>query len=269
MPYAKVNNITLYYEIHGEGEPIILINGLGTSSTSLLRYIPIFTNEYKAVFLDTRGTGRSDKPDIPYTMEMMADDIEGLLDCVGIQAAHIYGISMGGIIAQHFGLRYPTRTLSLILACTSFGGPHAIQQNDEDMNEQADTGSNTNEKEMWKALLRLTMSDKFINENPGIINKFIVSLMEYPTPPHGFLRQRQAIENHDTYDRLPEVIAPTLVIHGDIDRLTPVENAKIMASRIPNAELVIFDNMGHGFWIEAFDETNRVIWDFLKRHSQK
>ena len=119
--------------------------------------------------------------------------------------------------------------------------------------------------------LRLQMSREFIENNPGLIKQIITRALESPPPvnPQSGMRQVQAILGHNTYDRLPEIKAPTLVIHGDADRMSPVDNGKILASRIPGAELVILKKMGHGFMIEAFDESNRIMLDFLKRHSTK
>ena len=133
MPTVKVGDISIYYEIHGEGEALVLIMGYGGSSLGWFRQIPVFSRGFKVVAFDNRGTGRSDKPDIPYTMKMMAGDVAGLLEAIGIDAAHIYGVSMGGRIAQEFALRYPEKVVSLILGCTSCGGTHTIMPDDEVM----------------------------------------------------------------------------------------------------------------------------------------
>ena len=102
--------------------------------------------------------------------------------------------------------------------------------------------------------------------NPDIVKQVVVKRTEYPTPLHGYRRQREAIAGHNTYDRLPEIKTPTLVIAGDADKLVPVENSRILADRIPDAELVLLENMGHGFSIEAADEFHKTVIDFLKRH---
>ena len=133
MPTVKVNDINIYYETHGEGEALVLIMGYGGNSSGWFRQIPGLSQEYGVVAFDNRGTGQSDKPDIPYTMEMMAGDIAGLLEAIGIGAAHIYGVSMGGMLAQEFALRYPGMVISLILGCTTCGGSHSIMPDAEAM----------------------------------------------------------------------------------------------------------------------------------------
>ena len=268
MPAAKVGDLNIYYEVHGEGEPLLLIMGYGDSAEQWFCQITDLCMEYRVVAFDNRGAGRSDKPDIPYTMEMMAGDIAGLLDALAIDAAHVYGISMGGMIAQEFALRYPERVLSLILGCTMCGGTHAILPDQEAMTFPFDVerAKRLTPDEMAKEMLPFMYTQEFIDNNPDIVDQYIAKLVEYFPPPHGFIRQAEAMMGHDTYDRLPQIKAPTLVITGTADRLVPVENSKILASLIPNDELVILKNIGHGFFIEAADEANEAILDFLGRH---
>jgi pimeloyl-ACP methyl ester carboxylesterase len=270
MPKVKVGDINIYYELYGKGEPLVNIPGAGGTMDGFYRHIPVYARKYKLVAYDPRGAGRTDAPDIPYTTEMMADDLAGLLDAIGIDSAHIMGASMGGMIAQQFALRYPQRVRSLILACTKFGGPHEIPVDAEILDYWEHPKQLSPEDSIMQGL-RLQMSQEFIDKNPDLIKQIITKALESPPPvnPQSGMRQVQAIIGHNTYDRLPEIKAPTLVIQGDADRMSPVGNARILASRIPNAELVILKKMGHAFIIEAFDESNRIMLDFLKRHSTK
>jgi pimeloyl-ACP methyl ester carboxylesterase len=268
MPKVKVGDINIYYEVHGKGEPLVFINGFAGSTTSWSRQIPVFSGEYRLVALDNRGAGRSDAPDTPYTMEMLADDLAGLLDAIGIDSAHILGASMGGMIAQQFVLHHPGRVRSLILLCTSCGGPHSVVATDPEI-IAAFQPSELPPKELLRKNLPLMISHEYIDKNTDLITEIIDKFMEYPAPPHGQIRQTQALIAHDTYDKLPEIKAPTLVIQGDADKIIPVENARILASRIPGAELAILKNMGHLFMYEAFDEGNRIMLDFLRRHRAK
>jgi len=268
MPTVKVGDINIYYEVHGEGEALVLIMGYGGSSAGWFRQIPSLSQEYRVVAFDNRGTGRSDKPDISYTMEMMAGDIAGLLEVIGIDAAHIYGVSMGGMIAQHLALGHPEKVISLILGCTTCGGDHSIMPDAEAMALLFDEERmrRLTPEELARELFPFLCNQEFIDNNPDIVEQFIAKAVEYITPPHGYTRQAEAIIGHDTYDRLPTIKAPTLVIAGDADKIVPVENSRILASRIPNAELVILEKMGHGFFIEAADEANRIIMDFMRRN---
>ena len=259
MPTAKVGDINIYYEVHGEGEPLVLIVGYGGNSRALFLNIPAFSKKHRVVVFDNRGTGLTDKPDIHYTIEMMADDTTGLLDSIGIDVAHILGISMGGFIAQNIALRYPDRVISLVLACTHCGGTQHIAPDPE-------VEALLSDFKRAREILSYVVSQQFIDNNPDIVKQVIVKRTEYPTPLHGYTRQREAIAGHNTYDRLPEIKAPTLVIAGDADKLVPVANSRILADRIPDAELVLLENMGHGFSIEAADEFHKTVIDFLKRH---
>jgi pimeloyl-ACP methyl ester carboxylesterase len=269
MPKVNVGDINIYYEIHGKGEPLVMICGMTGNVDGFFMHIPIFSREYRVVAFDPRGAGRTDAPDIPYTTEMMADDLAGLLDTIGIESAHILGTSMGGMIAQYFALRYPKRVRSLILACTGFGPTHGVHTTDPEIIGALQHPKVLSPEENIKQTLRLTMSQEFIDKNPGLIKQMIVKSLKHPAPPQGQMRQAQAVTGTETYERLPEIKAPTLVIHGSADRTLPVENARILASRIPGAELVILEKMGHLFICEAFDESNRIMLDFLKRHSTK
>lgn len=267
MPKVKVGDINIYYEIHGEGEPLVCVNACGLTVELAYKQIPVYSPEYRLILFDNRGAGQSDKPDVPYTTEMMADDLAGLLDAIGIDSAHIRGISLGGMIAQHFALRYPKRVRSLILASTSCGSPHSIPLDAYTMRLfDIEQMQNLTLEERVKGLLRKSMTQEYIDKNPGLFQPLEAFMME---KAHQFImattKQGPAALNHDTYERLPEIKAPTLVIAGDVDQMIPAENSRILASRIPNAELVILKNTGHVL-VEAEDEANRIMLDFLKRH---
>jgi pimeloyl-ACP methyl ester carboxylesterase len=268
MPVAKLADFSIYYEVHGDGEALLLIMGLGGSSALWFPQVPAISRQYRVVTFDNRGTGQSDKPDAPYTMEMMVGDIAGLLEAVGIHATHVFGISMGGMIAQHFALLHPGRVASLILGCTTCGGPHSAIPDVEAISPLFDMErmQELPLEERAREVIPFLLSQDFIDNNPSSIQQLIATMMEHPTPLHAYMRQAQAVMEHDTYERLPEIKVPTLVIAGDADKLVPIENSRILASRIPKAELIILKNMGHGFNIEAADETNKAVLDFLGSH---
>ena len=203
-------------------------------------------------------------------MAMMAGDIAGLFDVIGIDAAHIFGISMGGMIAQHFALNYPQRVISLILGCTNCGGAHSIQPESESMAALFDFErlKKMSREEVVRQAMPFCFSQEFIEKNPDIVDKRVAKQLEYPTPAHGATRQVEAVMGHDTYELLPKIELPTLVIAGDNDRLIPVENSRILASRIPEAELVILRGVGHEFFIEDAEEANKRVLDFLRRHGK-
>ena len=230
--------------------------------------IPIFSAEYQLVVFDPRGAGQTDKPDVPYTMEQMADDLAGLLDIIGIKSAHLRGSSMGGMIALHYVLRYPERVKSLILTQTSGGGQMTPIHGTETLNlfnmllQEKLTVS-----EMLREVLLVSVSEEFLDKNPDYL-KWFAPVTENPLPSHVWRNYIQAQFDHDVYDRLPEIKVPTLVIHGEMDRVIPVENGRILASRIPSAELVIFENAGHAL-DGAGSKPHETVLAFIKRQSQK
>jgi 3-oxoadipate enol-lactonase len=264
MPMVKVGNIRMYYEIHGSGEPLVMINGAAVTTEIYTELIPIYSPEYRLVLFDNRGAGRSDAPDIPYTMEMMAGDVAGLLDAIDVNTAHVFGASLGGGIAQLFTLFYPERVRSLVLSVTHCGGLHMVAP-DAEIAKILSSPAMANPEERAEIMMRLCVTPEFATKNPGIIRRMKAERLKQYASSQGIRRQQQVSCATDIYERLPEIEAPTLIIHGDADRLVPVENARIMASRIPNAELVIFPGAGH-ILIEAGDEPNRITLDFLRRH---
>jgi pimeloyl-ACP methyl ester carboxylesterase len=265
MPTVKANDINIYYEVHGQGEPLLMIQGLSNYSGHWTTLLPPFAEKYRAIIFDNRGTGRTDKPETPYTMEMMAADAKGVLDAIGIDKANVLGVSMGGMIAQEFALDYPDTVINLILGCTSCGGKHGLPPTAESI---AFLGNPERAKLSVEQRARDTApwlwTKGFIDKHPEAVDRYVAVTMKYPTPLHGLANQMQAVAGGDTYERLPRIKSPTLVIAGDSDRLIPFENSNIIASRIPGAELVVIPNAGHAF-TEA-PEAITAMLDFLKRH---
>lgn len=270
MPTAKVGDINIYYETYGSGGALAMIMGLGGGIPWLFRQIPVFSQQHLVVAFDNRGTGGSDAPDIPYSMEMMAGDLAELMDYIGIKSAHVFGISMGGMIAQHFALLYPKKVKTLILGATTCGGTHRILPDMKAIKVlfDMDRMQKMAPEERARETLPFVFSRQFIDSNQVPIQELLAKMVGHVTPLHGYMRQAGAIMGHDTYERLSEIKMPALVIAGDADKLVPVENSRIIASRIPAAELTILENMGHGFNIEAADEVNDIILCFLKQHSR-
>ena len=268
MPTVKVNDINMYYELHGEGEPLVLLMGGGGGSSLWWQQVEYLSPHYKVVTFDSRGVGATDKPDIPYTMEMLTDDVVGLLKNLEIGSAHIYGVSMGGMVAQDIVLRYPDMVISLILGASSCGGAHAIYPPQGTLQLLFDIQSLPPE-EAAKVAASLLFSTAFVESNPGRFRELLAKGMESPASPQGFRRQAQATMGFDTFGQLPHIQVPTLVIAGTEDSILPAENSRILASRIPNAELLQFEGVGHGYVWEAADKANRAVLDFLRRQRQE
>jgi pimeloyl-ACP methyl ester carboxylesterase len=265
MPKVRVADIDIYYEMHGVGEPLVLIMGLGGGSSMWWRQVSFFSPEYHVIAYDSRGVGRTDNPDIPYSMGMLVGDAAGLLEKLGVASAHIYGVSMGGMVAQELALRYPKLVSSLILGATTCGGSHALMPSQETL--QKLFGIMTlSPDEAVRVSTSVTFSVAFIERHPARINEWLIKGAESPPSPMGFKRQAEAMAGFDTYDRLKQIRVPTLIMAGTADQLIPAENSRILASRIPNAKLVLFEGAGHGYLWEAEEEANRAVRDFLRQH---
>jgi pimeloyl-ACP methyl ester carboxylesterase len=267
MPKVKVGDVNMYYEIHGEGEPLLLIAGHSGTTALLGPTSPILSREYKVIAFDNRGIGYSEAPESPFSAKVMADDAAGLMDALGIDSAHVMGISMGGMIAQELVLNYPEKVVSLILECTSPGGSEASLP--DETAAIAGQLAAMSQEDLAKVVAALLYTPEFMESNPQALEETIGWLMEKPIPPSIRTRQTEVIIAHDTYERLPQIKAPTLVLGGEKDFLIPAEYQKLLASRIPNAELVMWEDLGHGFFLQKPEEVCKVALDFLRRHPKK
>jgi 3-oxoadipate enol-lactonase len=204
---------------------------------------------------------------MPYSMDMMAADTAGLMESLGIEKAYLFGHSMGGAIGQCFALRYLEKLRCLMLGSTLAGGPHTAWGKSDPPLRGSATG--VSPEEQLRARLAATFSERFFQDNPDIIDEIVRAHLQYPTDPKGFSLQWDAVVTHDVYDRLPEITLPTLVIHGSEDRILLEENAHIIASRIPGAELAIMEGVGHTIYSEAPEELHWILFDFMGRHAPK
>ena len=267
MPAVKVGDININYEIRGRGEPLLLIMGYGCSSDHWLDFPDRLAKEHQVILFDNRGTGSTDKPDIPYTAKMMAADTAGLLDALGIKKANVFGVSQGGMIAQEFAVTYPEKLINLILGSTWCGLSAGIPSNAEFMAFIMDPARATMTPEAKaKSNVPWLWAKDFIEKNQAAARRYIDMYVVKPTPDYVFTCQGNITMTFDCCERLPNIKVPTLVITGDQDRMVPYENSKIIADRIMGAELVVLKNSGHAFYTDQIDETARVMLDFLRRH---
>jgi pimeloyl-ACP methyl ester carboxylesterase len=264
MPGARVNGISLYYEVHGEGPRLALIEGVGYHSWMWYRQIPEFSQHFRTLVYDNRGVGRSDKPPGPYTHVQNADDLSGLLDALGWERTHVLGVSMGGFIAQEFALKYPERLDKLVLVATGFGGPNMVPVPEEAVRAMTPDPDLSPEERM-----RRGMSIAFGNPSWPILHRddFVQIIgwrLEYPQPAEAAVAQIMAAATFDVEARLKEIHAPTLVITGTKDRVVPPRNSELLAEAIPNARLDIIPDAGHLVFIEAAASFNRSVIEFLR-----
>jgi len=258
MPFAENQGTKIYWDELGQGEPVLLIMGLGWSSNMWYRTRPVLAARYRTIAFDNRGAGRSEVPPGPYSIATMASDAAAVLYAAGIKSAHLLGASMGGMIAQEFALQYPGRVRSLILGCTAPGGPHAVQA--EPAAIQLLFRGDLSPKDRAEAAVPFIYDLGTPRER---IDQDLETLSMFYPNSQGFAAQLQGILAWEAWTRLPQIGAPTLTIHGLNDRLVPAANADVIASRIPGAQLVKIANASHIFMTDQPELAHRAILDFL------
>lgn len=265
MPKVKANGIELYYEVHGEGRPLILISGLGYPLWQWHKMVPYLAEYFKVITFDNRGVGQSDKPAGAYTAQMLAADTVGLLDPLGIDKAIVAGHSMGGFIAQAMTLDFPQRVEKLILCSTNFGGPHHVPVTPEGMKVLTDVASDALTR--FKNGLVVSTAPGWAEKNPEMIAKWIKWRVANPVElgPYqsqlaiglGLLPAAAAFET-----KLPAINIPTLILFGEHDKVVPPANAELLSKQLSNSQVVIFPNAGHFFPIEIPEAASRAIIEF-------
>jgi 3-oxoadipate enol-lactonase len=259
VPFIDSQGARIYWDERSVGEPVLLIMGLGYPSDMWWRTRPVLDGHYRTIVLDNRGSGRSEVPPGPYPIRQMAADAVAVLDAAGVEGAHVFGISMGGMIAQELALEFPRRVRSLMLGCTAAGGPTAIRAEPEVTELLMNRGAMTPEQSALAAIPyvydRNTARDR-IEEDLAIRRGW------FPKP-EGYVAQLQGILGWESYSRLPQLNVRTLVIHGETDRLVPVANGELIAGRIPGAKLVRLPHASHIFPTDQTAAANGAILEFL------
>lgn len=229
MPKIPIDGFQLYYESTGDGEPLVLIPGFASGLSLWSRQTGPLARHFRVITFDPRGVAQSDKPAGVQTISLLADDVAALLTFLGVESAHVVGVSFGGFVAQEFALKHPQRLRRLVLCCTSFGGPNHVGPERQIMNE--------------------IMQPRAAGE---------VSEDMYRV-------QLQAAVKFNAEDRLAAISCPTLIVSGDADAIVPVQNSYNLARQIPNAELRLVPGGSHTFFMEQADEFNRVVTEWLLR----
>jgi pimeloyl-ACP methyl ester carboxylesterase len=260
MLRARINGIEMAYELRGSGAPVVMIHGAQGDQTMFDGLADAFAPRFRVLTFDQRGSGLSDKPDMPYSMAMLADDAAALMEHVGFADAHVIGVSMGGMIAQELALRHPARVRSLVLGCTTAGGPGSIPASSGSAAYSTDAMS---PEERGRALAEAAFTPEFIEKHPEIIASMIEARRRRPIDTVALANRMKAVQGHDTRDRLAQIKCPTLVITGREDALIPWENSRLLAESIPGAKLVILEPAGHCFWLEQPEHSRDAIAGFL------
>jgi len=262
MSFVENQGAKIYWDEQGQGPPVLLIMGLGYTSVMWHRTRPALAQQYRTVAFDNRGVGLSDVPPGPYSIAIMASDAAAVLDAAGVASAHVFGVSMGGMIAQEFALQFPARTRSLILGCTAAGGSSAVPAESKVADVLMARGMTL--EQAREAILPYI----YDAATPRTKIEEDVSLRQHWLPSlQGYMAQLQGILAWESYSRIAQITAPTLVIHGKSDALVPPGNGKLIAGRIPGAKLVLIEHASHLFLTDQTEEANRALLEFLLSHA--
>jgi pimeloyl-ACP methyl ester carboxylesterase len=249
MSRISAGDIQINYESYGQGEPLLLVMGFGLPGIAWLPVLP-FLSGFRCIYFDNRGTGSSDRPEGPYSIPQMADDASNLLKALGIGQAKVYGVSMGGMIAQELVLRHPEQVEKVVLGCTMPGGSATIRASEEiyqKMNDALVTMA-ANPEQALDLMMPLLFPPEFTARHPELKSMMLAGFtMAPPTPPESIEWTRVGILAFDAYDRLAQIKCPVMIIHGEQDVLVPPQNASLIKDRIPHAEVLMISEAGHGY----------------------
>jgi 3-oxoadipate enol-lactonase len=259
MAYARNGRVRIYWEEEGAGDPLLLIMGLSFSLAMWEELRHFFAQHFRTILFDNRCIGKSDSPLMPFSIGDMAEDAIAVLDAAGVRAAHVFGISMGGMIAQELASRHPERVTKLILGCTHCAGRKAVLARLSALLPLATPFLSR------EAKLKTVVPLIYDAHTPGErIERDLKLIRRNPATVRGYLQQLGAIGRWRLQGKMGSIQAPTLVIHGETDRLVPPENAKILADCIPGATLVLLAEASHIFPTDQPEKTRSALLSFLE-----
>ena len=257
----------LHVDDRGSGEPVLLITGWTISSAIFDPVVALYTPHVRCVSYDHRGSGRSAAWLGPVSMAMLATDAARVLDELGIESAHVAGVSMGGQVALELALRMPHRVKSLMLLGTGAGTPAPTPASLRDKGAAAGRLLRDSVERRRPSLGAALFSERFRREHPQRAADLARPFLQYPAPPWTAVSQLLASGFFDRVADLRRVRAPTLIVHGDADLLVPLDAAHVLAAGIPGAELHVVEGAGHGAALEAADGVARVLLDWVERQA--
>jgi pimeloyl-ACP methyl ester carboxylesterase len=259
---ARNGDVRLEYEVIGDGEPVLLVQGLGYTRHGWGELPRLLAESFSVVYYDNRGVGRSDVPPGPYTVRGMAEDAIAVLDAAGIDRTHVVGASLGGMVAQEVALGRPERVDRLVLACTTPGGARAYPLPERSLRVFAQFALLPPEEALLLAV-KNSLADGTVAARPELVETVYRYRLENAPPLDGWQAQLAAGSAHDAHDRLAAIAAPTLVLTGTADNVIDVRNSELLAEAIPGARLEYLGGAGHIFFWEEPERAARAIREFL------
>jgi pimeloyl-ACP methyl ester carboxylesterase len=263
MPTASVNGTDIYYEIHGDGEPLLLIAGFACDHTIWSLVIPKLAANYRVIAFDNRGLGQSPGPGVRASIRLMAEDAAGLIDVLGLGPTHVAGHSMGGMIAQELALAHPEQIRGLLLLSTCARMDARGTMITESWGQLA---SLVDAATLSRIILPWIHTRAFF-DTPGAVEQLINQFLSYPyaPSPQALRGQTLAISSFDALNRLSELNCPTLVLTGQEDLLYPIEVSEQLVRVIRGAQLAVVEGTGHGLLVESPDKVAHAMLSFLKQ----
>ena len=264
MPFARNGSVALHWESFGQGPAVLLVAGQGMTADGWWSTVPILAQAFRVITFDNRDTGESSRVSLPYTVAQMAGDAIAVLDAAGERRAHVYGISLGSLVAQEIALQHPDRVDALVLGSSSAGGWAAYKPSPTSFVQTylLRAGGMGPEEAQWAAV-PYTYSERTRRQHADRIATDVAHRLKAPPEPLGYLHQAAAVATHDALERLNQVSAPTLVVHGEEDVFIPPVNALVLAERIPGAQLQMWPDAGHMYPIDE-PRADREICRFLR-----
>lgn len=236
---------SLHAEVTGDGPTVLLVQGLGYATWAWAPYVPTLAERFRVIAFDNRGAGRSDKPDEPYSIELLADDAHAVVEQLGTEPAHVAGISMGGYIALTLARFHPDAVASLALISTTCGGSRAEPIPDSTLSAWT-AASALDPRSFARETMPISFAPGWTDEHPDAFEELLAARLAYPTPAYAWRRQFDACEEFLARGLEPSSVAhPTLVVHGTADRVVPFGNAELLADGIAGAELLRLEGAGH------------------------
>jgi pimeloyl-ACP methyl ester carboxylesterase len=264
--FVTVHGRRLAYDEVSPSHPqgtVLLLTGLGSKRLGWYKQLPVFGQVYRTIALDHRDTGDSDLATEPYTTADQADDAAAVLQALGVRPASVVGISMGGFIALELTLRHPELVQKLVLTGTSAGGPTHVAPDPQvrALLIQDRTGAEIGE--FSRRTYAQLMAPGYAESHPEDLERVAENARYRPQAPEAYMRQLQTALSHNASARLEQIQVPTLVVHGEVDPLVPVENGRYLAEHIRGAQLICYPDTGHISIVERADDYNRDVLAFL------
>ena len=259
---AVAGGVRIAWRAHGEGEPVVMVMGFMGSGYAWFRLLPHIARSYRAVVLDNRGTGDSDRPGGRWSMADLAGDVLAVMDDAGIDSAHVVGASMGGMIVQHLALGHPERVRSLTLCCTHPGG-QGLRPPQWRMAASLALRPVLGPTGTFPIVAPLLYASRTLRDEPERVREDLAMRARDATPIATAVGQVAAISGHDTRRRLGALRMPVLIVHGEEDRLIPVSAAHQLKRLLPSARLVLIPDCGHVLTTDAEEQAAGAILEFL------